>query len=98
MFRTKKQRLEIVLDISKKLKQFSNANLSTCIDLYNSDFTAIKTIRDIFRQYIHQDDSCTQLLVGFSGSVHFPEMGRTIQYKLPIKSTSPPQFVFKKRF
>ncbi len=91
--RNKQERLKVVLEICKKLKTFPTSTGST-LDLYNSYYDAIHEVKQVFNEYINQDESN---LVTFSGKVDFPEMGRTIEYILPIKEGINSTFVFRKQ-
>ena len=98
VFRNKNQRLQVVLDIAKKLVNFPKHNIgdytteSPFIDLYNSDFDAIIKLKKEFNNYIYQDDNS---LVSFSGNIYCPEINRIIHYLLPVKTNNQPVFAFK---
>lgn len=99
--RTKSERLEIVISISKRLKNFPKINyLKTdndiYMDLYNSDYIAIKKIKEIFKEYINQDDTKPELLSSMNGTIRFPELNRKIEYILPINKQREPVFVIRK--
>jgi hypothetical protein len=93
--KNKQERLIIVLDICKKLKKFPKSSLhlqDQYIDLYNSDFPAIKQLKDVFNEYINQDETC---LSSLSGKIQFPEISRYIEYLLPINKNKDPVFVLR---
>lgn len=98
IFRNKKQRLQVVLDIAKKLVNFPKHNIgdytteSPFIDLYNSDFEAFVKLKKEFNNYIYQDDNS---LVSLSGNIYCPEINKTIHYLLPVKINNKPIFAFK---
>jgi hypothetical protein len=90
MYRTKEEKLKIVLDIVKKLRQFPTVT-GTVIDLYNADYPATIELKKVFNEYIQKD-----LCSGLTGKIDFPEIGRTIHYTLPIKKQAQPTFVLRK--
>jgi hypothetical protein len=98
-FKTIKERLAIVVNIVKQLKQFPKSNPqpgdNLFIDLYNIEYSAIKQLKDIFSEYIHQDDSQPNKLIGFSGKIYFEEINRDIEYILPIKKHNDYMFTLK---
>lgn len=102
LLKTKSERLNIVLDICKKLRNFPTAEhplLETHeshLNLYDSDYDAIIKLKKIFSEYVNQDDNTPDLLTGFSGKIKFPELNRIIQYILPIKSYANHVIVFKR--
>lgn len=89
--KSKEERLEIVLDIIRKLRNFPTVNTAT-IDLYNSEYPAMIKLREIFSRYVNQSDSS---LSGESGTIPFPEINRKIEYLLPIKKSTPPKFILR---
>lgn len=92
--RNKGERLEIVLDLINKLKNFPTVK-GTTIDLYIDTFPAIVELKEIFSRFVNQDDSNSKFLVSESGTIHFPEISRKIEYILPIKKINSPVFVLK---
>lgn len=101
MKKTKQERLQIVIDLCKRLKSFPTAphplletELSH-LNLYDSDFDAILQIKKIFNMYVNQDDTNPDTLIGFSGKIKFPELNKIIEYILPIKQKTNPLFVFR---
>lgn len=94
--RNREERLLVVLDISKRLRNFPkstyNINENPYMDLYNTDYLAIKKIKEIFKEYVNQDEILSQSM---SGSIKFPEIQRKIEYILPINKRNEPVFVMK---
>jgi hypothetical protein len=96
----KQDRILIVLDIAKKLRQFPK---KTCfmndphpyVDLYCESYTAIHELKHIFASYVNQDDTKQDTLKSFSGTIMFDEIGRRIEYVLPIRKHNQPLFVLK---
>jgi hypothetical protein len=94
--KNKKERLEVVLEIAKKLREFpTNQRTGDTIDLYNGYYDAIHEIKDVFNQYVNQDDNQPKQLIPFSGKIDFPELRRQIEYILPIKKEATSLFVLR---
>ena len=83
---TKIERLKIVLDIMNKLKTFNINN--EIIDLYNSNYTFMKELKNITNKYII--DGIHQ-----SGFIEFEEIGKKIEYNFPQKNYKNPLFVIR---
>lgn len=93
--RTKEQRVVLVLDLIKKLKQFPRSDFFTnsnsndlYVNLYNEEYPAIKELKQKFDEYINNEYS-------ISGKIKFPEINRKIEYILPIKENIQPLFVLR---
>lgn len=84
------ERVQLVLDIAKRLRRFPRTDMSGYIDLYNSPFPAIIEMKRIFKEYIDSG-------VGVSGKIPFPEIDREIVYILPARKQTQPLFVMRKR-
>ena len=92
-FKSQSERTSLVIDLCKKLKSFPSEY--GVVNLYNTQFTAIQKIKQVFNDYIYQDDTNPEHLVGFSGKIYFPEINKFIQYNLPVRTSSTPLFVLK---
>jgi hypothetical protein len=92
--RNRAERVELVVYLATLLKNYP-AQPGQHLDLYNSEFHAIKELKEQFNEFINQDDSKPESLKRASGKVPFPEMGRKIEYILPIKKNSRPFLVFR---
>jgi hypothetical protein len=90
-FLTRKERLEIVLNIAKKLKKFTLQN-NTTIDLYQEHYSFIPELKEIFNNYVKQDDL---LPLDFSGIIRFEEINKDIEYNLPVTNKKEPLFVIR---
>jgi hypothetical protein len=90
-FRTRQERLHIVLDIAKKLRNYELKNGST-MDLYNDQYSFIPELKNIFNEYVKQDD---ELPLDFSGLLRFEEIGKDIEYVLPSTKNKLPLFVIR---
>lgn len=89
---SQKERLEIVLNIVKKLKKFKLKNGST-INLYNENLCEfIKEFKEITNNYIKQDENNVK---EFKGKLNFTEINKTIEYILPSKKSIEPLFVIR---
>ena len=92
MFYNKMERLQIVLQIVNKLKNFRSTN-NTIIDLYNENlYHFITELKLIFDKYIKQDE---QTLNDYKGILYFEEINKNIEYFLPCRKNTDPLFVIK---
>jgi hypothetical protein len=85
-FRTRDERLRVVLNLRDKLKDYLQLDI-------NDDCDALKTLKKIFSQYVNQDDNNEKMLVSFSGKIKFQEIERVIEYLLPIKKINEPYLI-----
>lgn len=91
-YNNKAERLAIVLDIAKKLKNYKLKNKST-INLYNSDLCSfIEDYKKITNAYIKQDENDIK---DFKGTLKFEEINKNIEYILPAKKSTEPLFVIR---
>lgn len=99
-YKNKSERLEIVLDLCKKLRKFPTAPHpiyqvdNSYLNLYDTDYPAIIKIKEIFNMYVKQNDNDLSSLTGFSGTIKFEEFDKIIEYRLPIKKHTNPLFKF----
>jgi|UniRef100_A0A6C0ECI2 hypothetical protein len=84
---TQVERLNIVLDIMKKLKNFE-INENEIIDIYNSNYSFIKELKEITNKYIKE--GTTQ-----KGILEFTEIDKKIEYIFPKKNYKKPLFVIR---
>lgn len=92
MYYSQKERVNIVIDIINKLKNFKTKNGNT-VNLYNSNLCSfIDEFKNITNQYIKQEENN---LKGFKGKLYFEEIDKFIEYNLPIKNTEKALFVFR---
>lgn len=92
--KNKSERLEIVIDIVKKLKKFPTSE-NTFIDIYNSEFPTITKLKQVFNEYINQDDNHPSLIYGLNGKLLFPEINKRIVYVLPVKKDASSTFILQ---
>jgi len=83
---TEIERLNIVLDIIKKLKNFNVNN--EIIDLYKSNYSYYQDFKNITNIYIK--DGITQ-----KGFIDFNEIGKKIEFNFPQKKYKNPLFVIR---
>jgi hypothetical protein len=99
--RNRNERLQVVLEIAKILKNFPTSAISDYfgkedyINYYDSKYLAIEKIKKEFEYYINQDDNNQKMLTGVSGKIPFPEIEKYIEYVLPIRKTQQSHFVFR---
>jgi len=87
----KTERLNIVLNIFKKLKNYKLKNGNT-LNLYNENLCSfIKEFKKITNQYIYQQDNIKE----YKGELYFEEIDKKIEYILPIKKNKESLFVIR---
>jgi len=89
--KTKQDRLKIMLNIRERLVNFTTSTFEK-INLWDTDFPAIKRLKEIFKEYVNQEG---QHVTGFSGKIPFPEINRSIVYKLPISEHAKEELILK---
>jgi hypothetical protein len=80
------QKLQITLDIVKKLRTFEGPNGK--VNLFNNEYSFVKELKKIFSEYIHSDRA-------FKGQLEFKEIGKIIEYYLPCMNNKNPLFVIR---
>lgn len=92
MFYSKIERLQIVLEIVNKLKNFKCKN-NTIINLYDDNLcNFIEELKEIFNNYIKQDET---KLIDYKGNLYFEEIDKKIEYFLPCRKNKNSLFVIK---
>jgi hypothetical protein len=84
---TQKEKLEIVLDIVKKLKYYSGKN-GVIVDLYNDSYSFVPKFKSICNEYIKGNSS-------HKGHLQFLEIDKVIKYYFPINKKDDPYFIIK---
>ena len=84
---TQAERLNIVLDIMKKLKKF-NINNNEIIDIYNSNYSFMQELKEITNNYIKDGNT-------YKGFLNFDEINKKIEYNFPQKKYKKPLFVIR---
>ena len=86
------ERLQIVLDIVNKLKNFETTQ-KTIINLYDENMCSfIGPLKIVFDSYVKQDET---KLTDYKGELLFEEINKNIIYHLPVKKKDKPLFVIK---
>ena len=92
MFYTKMERLQIVLEIVNKLKNYRCTN-NTIIDLYNENLCQFITeLKQIFDKYIKQEEPD---LIDYKGILYFEEINKNLEYFLPCRKNEKSLFVIR---
>jgi hypothetical protein len=89
---TKNERLTFIMEVITSLMNFKNENGDNVV-LYNEEFSAIKTLKQVFDAYLNQNDDTS---VSFEGSIKFEELNRKLQYRLPAFYPHKPLLIMKK--
>jgi hypothetical protein len=84
---TKLERVNIVLDIINKLKNYKCKN-NEIINLYNINYSFISEFKEITNKYIETGN--TQ-----NGILYFEEIDKKIEYLFPQKKYKTPLFVIR---
>tara|TARA_B100000795_G_scaffold268098_1_gene254316 strand:+ start:2078 stop:2365 length:288 start_codon:yes stop_codon:yes gene_type:complete len=91
-YNNKSDRLIIVLDIVKKLKNYKLKNGST-LNLYNNELcNFIEEFKKITNEYIKQSE---EDIKDYKGTLLFDEINKNIEYILPAKKSTDPLFVIR---
>jgi hypothetical protein len=91
-YRSQIDRINVVLDIVKQLKNYPTLNTGP-VDLYKDEYVYVQKLKKIFSDYIKQpqDD-----LKQFRGVVFFEEtVKRDAEYILPVLKSQEPLFVIR---
>tara|TARA_Y100000389_G_scaffold68081_1_gene64501 strand:+ start:341 stop:622 length:282 start_codon:yes stop_codon:yes gene_type:complete len=92
MYYSKSERLVIVLEIFKNLKNYKQKNGNT-INLYNEKLCSfIKEFKEITKKYINQKEDDIK---EYKGILIFEEINKKIEYILPIKKNKEALFVIR---
>ena len=90
MIYTQTERVNIVLDIVKKLKNYKIKSGNT-INLYNEELCSfIIRFKEITQKYIKEENE-------YRGTLYFEEIDKTIEYIFPINKNIKPLFVIRKK-
>lgn len=79
---TKQERLQIVLNIINQLKNYECPD-GEIIDIFKDSYSYKNEFQKLLNDYVKQDENN---LKEFNGKIFFEEIGRYLQYKLPIKT------------
>ena len=81
-------KVKIIIDIANQLKNFPTVNENT-INLFMEQYTYYDEWKHISNKYIKSD-------VVMKGTILFEEIGKKIEYYLPIVKGEDPLFVMRK--
>jgi hypothetical protein len=79
------ERLKIVLDITKKLKYYEGKD-GQIINLYSDEYSYCPQFKKIINDYIANEKT-------YSGTLDFVEIGKKLEYYLPIRKKNTPKFI-----
>ena len=97
-FRSKMDRVDVILKIVRQLKNFPNPNprIEEPIDLYKDEYEYVVKLKQIFTDYIKQDDDKPDSLKDFRGTIFLTEtLKKNIENILPVKQNHEPLFVIR---
>lgn len=84
---SQKERMNIIIDIMTKLKNFKLNNGET-INLYDNNYSFIKELKELGNRYIKEGKT-------LKGILDFEEIGKKIEYHFPEKTYKKPLFVIR---
>jgi hypothetical protein len=92
-YRTQIDRVNIVLDIVKQLKNYPTATAGETTDIYKEEYIYVQRLKKVFTDYIKQpQDNLKQ----FKGTIFLEEtVKRDVEYILPILKSQEPLFVIR---
>jgi len=92
-YRTQIDRVNIVLDIVKQLKNYPTATTGETTDIYKEEYIYVQRLKKVFTDYIKQpQDNLKQ----FKGTIFLEEtVKRDVEYILPILKSQEPLFVIR---
>ena len=85
-YKSQQEKLEIVMDLIKKLQHFET-NVGPQ-DIFLSHYTYVDNCKKMFNDYIRND-------VRQKGKFMFEEIGKYIEYDLPVNKRGQPLFVIR---
>ena len=85
-YKTQQEKLYIVMDLIKKLQNF-DTNVGPQ-DIFLSHYTYVDKCKKMFNDYIRND-------VRQKGKFLFEEIGKYIEYDLPVNKLGQPLFVIR---
>ena len=81
------EKVIIVVDISKKLKNFPGKHGT--INLYNDQYLFFEKFKEITNTWINTENHSS------SGTIQFDEIGKYFEYKFPCNKSEEPLFVLR---
>ncbi len=83
----RQEKVEMCLDIAKKLKNFQNEQGIT-VDLFREEYSFVGKLKKIFSEFINDTKD-------YSGTLDFEEINKQIKYHFPISKKKKATFVIK---
>ena len=84
--KNRNEKADIVFDIIGKLKKF-DTDIGPQ-DMYQSHISFVPECTEIFNSYIKNNETLT-------GKMYFKEIGKNIEYYLPVENNAKPVFVIR---
>jgi hypothetical protein len=84
---SEKEKVEICLDISNKLRNYKNKDNLT-VNLFSESYTFVPKLKEIFQKYIKG-------ISDVSGTLEFEEIGKQIVFHFPVTRKKKAKFVIK---
>jgi hypothetical protein len=84
---TQEEKVAICADIATQLKEFQNAK-GEKVNLFNEEYSFVPTLKKLFQEYIQGNNY-------YKGSLEFVEIGKRIDYHLPLTKKHTPLFVIR---
>jgi len=82
------ERISICYDISTQLRGFQNEQ-GVAVNLLNDEYSFVKPMKKIFNDYIHDGKARNNVIMDFE------EIGKKIEFTLPIYKSKKPMFVIR---
>jgi hypothetical protein len=84
---TRSEKVEICLNIANSLKNYRGKD-DTPVNLFNENYSFVPQLKKLFNEYINGHTY-------FRGSLDFVEIGKRIDYHLPLTRDHRPLFVIR---
>jgi len=84
---TRSEKVEICLNIANSLKEYRGKD-DTPINLFNETYSFVVALKKLFNEYINGETY-------FRGTLDFIEIGKKIDYHLPLTRNHNPLFVIR---
>lgn len=97
-YRSQTDRVNIVLDIVRQLKNYPNPNpaIKETIDLYKDEYEYVAKFKEVFSKYIKQNDAIPSELKECRGTIHLEEtLKRDVEFILPVLQKQETLFVIR---
>lgn len=97
-YRNQTNRIDLVLDIVRQLKNYPNPNpsIKEPIDLYKDEYGYVAKFKEVFTKYIKQDDSNPSSLKEYRGTIYLEDtLKKDVEYILPVLQNQESLFVIR---